>query len=30
MEGFVTLSVIVGVIAVMCFTFGYIWYRVAL
>lgn len=28
MEGLVTLAVIVGVIAVMCFTFGYIWYRV--
>jgi hypothetical protein len=30
MEGFVTLAVIIGVVAVMCATFGYIWYRVVL
>jgi len=28
MEGIVTLAVVIGVIAVMCFTFGFIWYRV--
>ena len=26
-EGLVSLSVIVGLIASMCFMFGYIWYR---
>ena len=28
MEGLVTLAVVVGVIASLCFTFGYIWYQV--
>jgi len=27
MEGLVSLSVLVGIIASMCFMFGYIWYR---
>jgi hypothetical protein len=26
-EGLVSLSVLVGLIASMCFLFGYIWYR---
>ena len=30
MEGLVTLAVIVGIVASLCFMFGYIWYRVAL
>ena len=30
MEGFVTLAVIIGVVAVMCFTFGFVWFRVVL
>ena len=28
MEGLVALATVVGVIAGMCFMFGYIWYRV--
>ena len=28
MEGLVTLATVVGIIAGMCFMFGYIWYRV--
>ena len=28
MEGLVTLGVVVGIIASLCFTFGYIWYQV--
>ena len=28
MEGLVTLAVIIGIIVSLCFTFGYIWYRV--
>ena len=28
MEGLVTLAVIIGIIASMCFLLGYIWYRV--
>lgn len=28
MEGFVTLAVIIGVVASLCAMFGYIWYRV--
>ena len=28
MEGLVTLCAIVGIIAALCFMFGYIWYRV--
>jgi len=28
MEGLLALAVTVGVIASMCFMFGYIWYRV--
>ena len=27
MEDLVTLAVIIGIIAVNCFMFGYIWYR---
>jgi len=27
MEGLVTLGVVIGIIASMCFMFGYIWYR---
>ena len=27
-EGLVSLSVFVGIIASLCFMFGYIWYRV--
>lgn len=30
MEGLVTLAVIIGIVASLCFMFGYIWYRVAL
>jgi hypothetical protein len=30
MEGVVTLAVIIGVVAVMCFTFGFVWFRVML
>jgi len=26
MEGFVTLSVLIGIIASVCFMFGYYWY----
>jgi hypothetical protein len=29
MEGLVTLAVVVGVIASLCFMFGYIWYQVS-
>jgi hypothetical protein len=28
MEGLVTLATVAGIIAGMCFVFGYIWYRV--
>ena len=27
MEGLVALAVIVGIVASLCFMFGYIWYR---
>ena len=27
MEGFVTLAVVIGVVASLCFVLGYIWYR---
>jgi len=30
MEGLVTLGVVVGIIAAICFAFGFYWYRVAL
>jgi hypothetical protein len=29
MEGLVTLAVIAGIIASLCFVFGYIWYQVS-
>lgn len=28
MEGLVTLAVIIGIVASLCFMFGYFWYRV--
>jgi hypothetical protein len=28
MEGLVTLGVVIGIIASMCFLFGYLWYQV--
>ena len=28
MEGLITLATIVGIVASLCFLFGYIWYRV--
>jgi len=28
MEGLVTLAVVIGLVASLCFMFGYIWYRV--
>jgi len=27
MEGFVTLAVVIGVVASLCFVLGYFWYR---
>jgi hypothetical protein len=27
MEGLVTMAVVAGIVAGMCFMFGYIWYR---
>ena len=28
MEGLVTLAFVIGLVASLCFMFGYIWYRV--